>query len=66
MYIININANMFHNDEDALDTTRFTSQVCRSWRNVILNNESLWGHMINIGPPRTPFKYSLGQRDHTA
>ena len=48
MYIVDINANMFCDDEDALDTTRFTSQVCRSWRSVILNKQSLWGRMINI------------------
>ncbi|KJA24816.1 hypothetical protein HYPSUDRAFT_200362 [Hypholoma sublateritium FD-334 SS-4] len=45
--IFSLNANMFTN-EDALSTTRFTSQVCRIWRNNMLNTPSLWGRLIDF------------------
>ncbi len=48
MNIIKINANMFASEEDALNDTRIASQVCRSWRGVIVNTPSLWGRMIDI------------------
>ena len=53
--ILEFNANMFAEDpdedeenEDALTTTRFTSQVCRIWRHVTLNAPSLWARMIDF------------------
>ncbi|KJA24814.1 hypothetical protein HYPSUDRAFT_200359 [Hypholoma sublateritium FD-334 SS-4] len=48
MNILKINANMFSPDEDALNTTRFTSQVCRTWRSSILDMPYLWAHMMDF------------------
>lgn len=46
-HILRINADMF-TDEDALATTRFTSQVCRTWRYSMLNMPGLWGKLIDL------------------
>lgn len=46
-HIFNINANMFI-DEDALTTTRFTSQVCRAWQYNMLSTGTLWGRLIDL------------------
>lgn len=49
IHVLEINADMFAADEsDALDTARFSSQVCRSWREIILNTPFLWGRIIDI------------------
>lgn len=47
LYIFEFNGNMF-TDENALTTTRFTSQVCSTWRNNMLSSKSLWAHLIDI------------------
>ncbi len=45
--IFKLNANMFTDDE-ALNITRATSQVCRSWRNVMLATPSIWAKLIDL------------------
>ena len=47
LYIFMLNADMF-DDVDALDTARFTSQVCRSWRTLMLASSSLWARLIDM------------------
>ncbi len=48
MQILEINGDMFTANEDALNTTRITSQVCRTWRDFMLNESSLWAHLIDF------------------
>ncbi|KAF8884061.1 hypothetical protein CPB84DRAFT_1789546 [Gymnopilus junonius] len=38
----------FDEDIPALDTLRYTSQVCTAWRELTLQSPSLWGRVINI------------------
>ncbi|KJA23911.1 hypothetical protein HYPSUDRAFT_39427 [Hypholoma sublateritium FD-334 SS-4] len=45
--IFRMNANMFA-DDGALDTARTTSQVCRSWRNIMLMTPSIWAKLIDL------------------
>ncbi len=45
--IFSFNGDMF-SDEKALDTTRISSQVCRQWRDVMLESSSLWAKLIDI------------------
>ena len=45
--IFTINGDMFA-DIDALDTTRRTSQVCRTWRHLMLATPSLWARLIDL------------------
>ncbi|KAF8908622.1 hypothetical protein CPB84DRAFT_168769 [Gymnopilus junonius] len=45
--IFHLNADMF-TDQKALETTRLTSQVCSSWRNLMLAAPSLWGRLIDL------------------
>ncbi|KJA23912.1 hypothetical protein HYPSUDRAFT_39428 [Hypholoma sublateritium FD-334 SS-4] len=45
--IFEMNADMF-SDPRALNTARFTSQVCRSWRNIMLATPSIWAKLIDI------------------
>lgn len=46
--IFTLNADMF-SDKDALRrTTRLTSQVCQTWRNLMLNAPVLWARLIDI------------------
>ncbi|KAF8868253.1 hypothetical protein CPB84DRAFT_1388354, partial [Gymnopilus junonius] len=47
LLIFKMNADMFADDK-ALETTRFSSQVCREWRGVMLESPSLWGHLIDL------------------
>ena len=47
MAIFEMNANMFVDDR-ALGTTRSTSQVCRSWRNIVLVTPSIWAKLIDL------------------
>ncbi len=47
LYILKMNADMF-SDDDALKTTRITSQVCRRWRNFMLSTPSLWAKLIDL------------------
>ncbi len=46
-HIFMLNADMFV-DEGALATTRATSQVCRSWRNLMLRTPLLWSRLIDL------------------
>ncbi len=46
-HIFMLNADMFV-DEGALATTRATSQVCRSWRNLMLSTPLLWSRLIDL------------------
>lgn len=41
------NADMFL-DPTALATTFVTAQVCNSWRTLMLETPSLWGHLIDV------------------
>ncbi len=45
--IFEMNVNMF-SDTRALNTARFTSQVCRSWRNIMLTKPSIWAKLIDF------------------
>lgn len=47
LYIFTINADMF-TDVNALDTTRITSQVCHTWRNLMFSTPSLWARLIDM------------------
>ena len=47
LYIFAVNADMFA-DTKALYTTRITSQVCREWRDMMLNAPSLWARLIDM------------------
>ncbi|KJA24806.1 hypothetical protein HYPSUDRAFT_200354 [Hypholoma sublateritium FD-334 SS-4] len=47
LYIFAVNADMFA-DTKALHTTRITSQVCREWRDMMLNAPSLWARLIDM------------------
>ncbi len=46
-HIFSLNGDMF-TDHKALDTTRFASQVCRQWRDLLLETPSLWAKLIDI------------------
>ncbi|KJA24817.1 hypothetical protein HYPSUDRAFT_214378 [Hypholoma sublateritium FD-334 SS-4] len=46
-YIFEINADMFAH-ADALEITRKTSQVCRSWRVILLGASQLWARLIDL------------------
>ncbi|KDR81318.1 hypothetical protein GALMADRAFT_136327 [Galerina marginata CBS 339.88] len=48
-----LNADMVDESEDkdavaAIDTLRYSSQVCSKWRQIILSFSSLWGQVINF------------------
>ncbi|KDR79595.1 hypothetical protein GALMADRAFT_137393 [Galerina marginata CBS 339.88] len=45
--IINLNADLF-SDPTPLGDTRRASQVCRDWRDMILDAPSLWGKLIDL------------------
>ncbi len=45
--IFEFNGDMFE-DYDALQITRRTSQVCRQWRNLMLNTPCLWAKLIDV------------------
>ncbi|KJA24808.1 hypothetical protein HYPSUDRAFT_200355 [Hypholoma sublateritium FD-334 SS-4] len=47
LHIFKLNADML-SDADALDTTRITSQVCHSWRHLMLSTSSLWARLIDM------------------
>ncbi|KJA19379.1 hypothetical protein HYPSUDRAFT_44320 [Hypholoma sublateritium FD-334 SS-4] len=47
LYIITFNADMF-SDDNALHTTRIASQVCRHWRDLMLESPSLWAKLIDM------------------
>ncbi len=47
LHIFEFNADMFA-DSRALDTTRFTSQVCRQWRHLTLETSSLWAKLVDM------------------
>ncbi|KJA24818.1 hypothetical protein HYPSUDRAFT_38489 [Hypholoma sublateritium FD-334 SS-4] len=47
LYIFTLNADMF-SDTDALLTTCVTSQVCQSWRDLMLATPSLWARLIDM------------------
>ncbi len=47
LYIFSLNGDMF-SDESALRTTRIASQVCQSWRNLMLATPSLWARLIDM------------------
>ncbi|KJA24800.1 hypothetical protein HYPSUDRAFT_200349 [Hypholoma sublateritium FD-334 SS-4] len=47
LYIFTFNADMF-SDDNALPTTRMTSQVCRHWRDLMLESPSLWAKLIDL------------------
>ncbi len=46
-HILKMNADMFL-DDNALKTTRMTSQVCRHWRNFMLSTSSLWAKLVDL------------------
>ncbi|KJA26698.1 hypothetical protein HYPSUDRAFT_282607 [Hypholoma sublateritium FD-334 SS-4] len=46
-YIVDMNADMF-SDGTALETTRRTAQVCRTWREMMLNTPALWANLIDL------------------
>ncbi|KDR79596.1 hypothetical protein GALMADRAFT_243693 [Galerina marginata CBS 339.88] len=48
--IIKLNADMFSDPSypTALSNTRFASQVCRDWRDMILEAPSLWAKLIDL------------------
>ena len=35
-------------DDISLHTARYTSQVCSSWRTVMLSSPSIWAHILNL------------------
>ncbi|KDR66063.1 hypothetical protein GALMADRAFT_148224 [Galerina marginata CBS 339.88] len=41
------NANIF-TEKNCLETTRLSSQVCHSWRSLILNSPSIWGRLFEL------------------
>ncbi|KJA24789.1 hypothetical protein HYPSUDRAFT_38451 [Hypholoma sublateritium FD-334 SS-4] len=45
--IFTLNANMFF-DRQALHTARATSQVCRQWRDLMLEAPLLWAKLIDM------------------
>ena len=47
LQIFDMNAHMFTNDE-ALITSRITSQVCHSWRELMLGSSPLWGKLVDF------------------
>lgn len=69
LYIFKINGDMFC-DEDALDTTRITSQVCHSWRSLMLATTSLWAKLIDMDRISDPWseewRHELIRRSGTA
>ncbi|KDR68998.1 hypothetical protein GALMADRAFT_256234 [Galerina marginata CBS 339.88] len=51
--IFRINADMEEeaigeSEQNALDTLRYSSQVCSNWRQLILSSSSLWGQIMNV------------------
>ena len=46
-YIFNMSTNIF-NEDGAFTTSRATSQVCRSWRELMLSSPSLWGKLLDF------------------
>ena len=58
MAIFEMNANMFVDDR-ALGTTRSTSQVCRSWRNIMLVTPSIWAKLIDLDYCRNSTKCTI-------
>ncbi|KDR72015.1 hypothetical protein GALMADRAFT_159109 [Galerina marginata CBS 339.88] len=47
LFIFKLNADIF-SDENSLKGTRLASQVCRDWRDAILETPSLWGRLIDL------------------
>ncbi len=45
--ILSMNSNMF-NDKNALTNTRYTSQVCSTWRTTMLEEPILWARLIDF------------------
>ncbi|KDR84479.1 hypothetical protein GALMADRAFT_237356 [Galerina marginata CBS 339.88] len=45
--ISSINGDMFSNN-DALTDTRYTSQVCHRWRQILLERPFIWGRLIDL------------------
>ncbi|KDR70658.1 hypothetical protein GALMADRAFT_880253 [Galerina marginata CBS 339.88] len=41
------NITRLHDYDSSLTITRYTSQVCRSWRTLILDRPAIWGRLIN-------------------
>jgi len=39
---------------NGLTVTRWTSQVCQSWRSLILNSTAIWGRLIDLNTLRHP------------
>ena len=68
-HIFTLNADMFV-DEGALATTRATSQVCRSWRNLMLSTPLLWSRLIDLDcisrPHQHEWRAELLRRSCTA
>ena len=50
LHVFTMNANMFSYDggDNALLTTWGTAQVCRRWRDMMLNTPSLWAKVVYI------------------
>lgn len=48
LYIFTLNADIFDERSQAVLTTRLTSQVCRQWRDLMLDTPSLWAKLINM------------------
>jgi len=52
-YIFSVNAEMQplepeSRDIPAINTLRHTSQVCSTWRDIVLDTKSLWGRVIDF------------------
>ncbi|KAF8908621.1 hypothetical protein CPB84DRAFT_1767091 [Gymnopilus junonius] len=45
--IFTLNADIFW-EHNALTNTRLASQVCRSWRNLLLTTPSIWGKLMDL------------------
>ncbi|KJA24795.1 hypothetical protein HYPSUDRAFT_465806 [Hypholoma sublateritium FD-334 SS-4] len=45
--IFTMNADIF-SDRHAIHTTRITSQVCRQWRDLMLDTPSLWARLLDM------------------
>ncbi|KJA26626.1 hypothetical protein HYPSUDRAFT_198890 [Hypholoma sublateritium FD-334 SS-4] len=48
LYIFNMNTDMFEEDGAALITSFATSQVCRGWRELMLESPKLWGKLLDF------------------
>ncbi|KDR70659.1 hypothetical protein GALMADRAFT_159799 [Galerina marginata CBS 339.88] len=46
VFLLNITRLHDYSNNSSLTTTRYTSQVCRSWRTLILNMPSIWGRLL--------------------